>query len=120
MTWLVCELDGCNAHVGMGFDYHYHGDPFECMYSNIDYSFPASHPPLIAIGMDGLKVYGRHLSVAAEGYSIPLDICGGHSHGSYGYHYHSQVLRFNVTKNGNGLYVGQTITGAVAGPYQCL
>jgi hypothetical protein len=90
--------------------------------------------------MDGLKVYGiikfivfwsfyfllsnlcfkgRHLSVAAEGHSIPLDLCGGHSHGSYGYHYHSQVLRFNVTKNGNGLLIGQTITGAVAGPYQC-
>jgi hypothetical protein len=58
LTWTVCELDGCNAHVGMGFDYHYHGDPFECMYSNNDYSFPAAHPPLIAIGMDGLKVYG--------------------------------------------------------------
>ena len=29
------------------------------------------------------------------------------------------VLRLNVTKNGNGLLIGQTITGIVARPYQC-
>jgi hypothetical protein len=57
LTWTVCELDGCNAHIGIGFDYHYHGDPFKCMYSNNDYSFPAAHPPL-GIGMDELKIYG--------------------------------------------------------------
>ncbi len=52
LTWLSCEMDGCNAHAGKGFDYHYHGDPFhatsgKCMYSTSDYSGPTVHPPLI-------------------------------------------------------------------------
>ena len=100
LTWVTCEMDGCNAHVGQGFDYHYHGDPFgsKCMYDNLDYAFPAAHPPLIGFSLDGFSIYGRHLSEVAEGYSIPLDICGGHRHGSYGYHYHSQVRTFNATK----------------------
>ena len=27
LAWNACEMDACNAHVGKGFDYHYHGDP---------------------------------------------------------------------------------------------
>lgn len=23
LAWASCEMDGCNAHVGQGFDYHY-------------------------------------------------------------------------------------------------
>merc|ERR1711988_1971325 len=31
----ACEADRCMAHVGMGADYHYHGDPFgaTCLYN---------------------------------------------------------------------------------------
>ena len=51
-------MDGCNAHVGQGFDYHYHGDPFgsKCMYDNLDYVFPAAHPPLIGFSLDGFSI----------------------------------------------------------------
>ena len=59
------------------------------------------------------------MSEVAEGYSIPLDVCGGHRHGSYSYHYHSQVRTFNVTKTSLGLVVRQTYAGYIAGPYQC-
>lgn len=37
----------------IGFDYHYHGDPFgdNCMYSAKDYSSTTAHPPLIGYGL---------------------------------------------------------------------
>ncbi len=98
LAWRACEMDRCNAHVGKGFDYHYHGDPFgypdrPCMYSAADYNSTDSHPPLIGYSADGFPLSGRYLSENAPGYSVALDACGGHNHGSYGYHYHSQVLQ---------------------------
>ena len=54
LAWQMCEMDKCNAHVGKGFDYHYHGDPFgaegECMYSASDYNSTDAHPPLVRSG----------------------------------------------------------------------
>ena len=73
LTWLNCEMDGCNAHAGQGFDYHYHGDPFHstsgvCMYSTSDYTGGTTgHPPLIGLGRDGFPIYGRHLYSTQEG-----------------------------------------------------
>ena len=35
--WDSCESTLCNAHVGMGFDLHHHGNPGpseQCMYDN--------------------------------------------------------------------------------------
>jgi len=124
LTWTSCEVDACNAHVGKGYDYHYHGDPFsntagKCMYSPSDYQSTTSHPPLIGFGLDGFYLYGRYLNESAEGYSTPLDDCGGHSHGTYGYHYHSQVLTVKSSKNSNGLVVNQIYTAYIAGPYKC-
>ena len=34
-VWDVCEADKCNAHVGRGGDYHYHGDPVGTLGSKI-------------------------------------------------------------------------------------
>ena len=28
-----CSLDDCNGHVPIGYGYHYHGDPFNCVYN---------------------------------------------------------------------------------------
>ena len=41
---------------------------------------------------DGLKIYGRYLSTIAPGYSIALDVCGGHAHDEYAWHYHTQII----------------------------
>jgi len=114
LTWESCEIDHCNTHVGKGFDYHYHGDPFGdlCMYSAKDYTSIEAHPPLIGWGLDGFKIYGRRLSASAPGSSIPLDDCGGHTHDTFGYHYHSQV------KSMTGGTVGN-YTAYIAGPYKC-
>jgi hypothetical protein len=70
--------------------------------------------------MDGFYLYGRYLNESSEGYSTPLDDCGGHTHGSYGYHYHSQVLTMTVDRASNlGLTAGQTYYAYIAGPYKC-
>jgi hypothetical protein len=119
LTWLTCEMDGCNAHVGQGFDYHYHGDPYgaNCLYSSSDYS--NEHPPVIGLSADGFLIYGRYLNVSSQGYSIDLDICGGHNHDTFGYHYHAQVLTFTAPSSNLGLIAGQTVTGYIGGPYKC-
>lgn len=123
MSWTSCEMDLCNAHVGRGFDYHYHGDPFgsSCMYSQANYTGGSAraHPPLIGYGLDGFPLYGRHLSVDAPGYGNALDDCGGHDHtgtddpyAPQGYHYHAQIMEMPFQS-------GQTYVAYVAGPYKC-
>ena len=79
-AWSSCEMDGCNAHVGQGFDYHYHGDPFggnstTCLYSAKNYTSVDAHPPFIGYSLDGFPIHGRHLSTTATGASTPLDDC---------------------------------------------
>ena len=85
-TWANCEVDKCNAHVGQGFDLHYHGDPFgpQCLYSASSYANTSVHPPLVGYGADGYPIFGRHLSASAPGYSVALDECGGHVHTGIG------------------------------------
>lgn len=100
LTPEVCEVDSCNEHVGGGGGQpHLHGDPFgsshgtKCLYSVANYSSLTAHPPQIGWSLDGYSIYGRHLDYQAEGWpSNALDQCGGHSHGTYGYHYHTQVI----------------------------
>ena len=119
LAWGSCEMDGCNAHVGQGFDYHYHGDPFgggdpsnTCLYSASNYTSPTDHPPLIGLSMDGYSIFGRYLDTTAPGQSVPLDVCGGHIHaGMPDYHYHAQLLE------GSG--PGGSLVAYVAGPYNC-
>jgi hypothetical protein len=112
-----CEVDSCNEHIGGGGGQpHLHGDPFgtSCLYSAANYSSLSAHPPQVRpactlllpvcsplmaalaalqIGWayDGPFIYGRYLSTSAPGYSTALDNCGGHTHDSYAYHYHTQV-----------------------------
>jgi hypothetical protein len=119
LAWGSCEMDGCNAHVGQGFDYHYHGDPYgggtpnnECLYSASNYSSPSAHPPLIGISMDGYSIFGRYLDSTAPGQSIALDDCGGHIHPEIPeYHYHAQLLTSSAQ--------GGSFVAYVAGPYNC-
>ncbi len=124
-TWLSCEMDGCNAHAGKGFDYHYHGDPFhatagKCMYSTSDYTGGnTGHPPIIGFSRDGYLIYGRHLNSLNEGYSVALDNCGGHSHGTYGYHYHSQLLNQTFSATAYGYTAGNSYIAYLNGPYKC-
>jgi hypothetical protein len=60
----------------------------------------------------GFKIYGRHLDTINDGQNVALDICGGHSHSGFGYHYHSQVLELKTSENQNYFaYIG--------GVYQC-
>lgn len=119
-----CEVDGCNQHVGGGGGPpHLHGDPFGpgCLYTAANYSSLTAHPPLIAFNLDGYSTYGRHLSTLAPGYSDALDVCGGHSHGAYGYHYHTQVLRAQTSgygSNGNN-NAGTDYPLMTPGVYQC-
>jgi len=113
----ACESDKCTAHAGQGFDYHYHGDPFSniagrCLYSPADYD-STGHPPLIAFSLDGYNVYGRHLKTTDLGQTVALDDCGGHDHGTYGYHYHSQVIDVAATSKTKQFYA------YIGGPYKC-
>ena len=74
------------------------------------------HPPLWGFSLDGYNIYGRHLSSSNEGYSTVLDNCGGHSHGTYGYHYHSQVIEAYATA---GPAKGTTYAVFPPGVFQC-
>lgn len=90
-----CNLDSCNEHIGQGGGQpHLHGDPFgtNCLYSAANYSSVDAHPPLTGFSLDGPLIFGRYLSISAPGYNTSLDNCGGHSHGSYGYHYHNFII----------------------------
>ncbi|MEW5318335.1 MAG: hypothetical protein WDW38_009563 [Sanguina aurantia] len=120
-TWESCEMDKCNAHVGQGFDYHYHGDPYgaSCMYNSTSYT-PGGHPPHIGFSLDGPWLYGRHLAATDLGWSTTLDTCGGHTHDGMAYHYHSQVASLATDTSGaNSPPIGTAYTGYPAGPDQC-
>jgi len=90
-VWDICETENCNAHKGKGADYHYHGDPYgtRCLYSSA--SVENNHPSLYGFSLDGVPIYGRYTAESQDNQALPLDRCGGHTHGSYGYHYHSEV-----------------------------
>ena len=125
-----CEIDACNEHVGQGGGQpHLHGDPFgpSCLYSSASYTNATTgakdvtvHPPLIGFGLDGVFVYGRHLSTSAPGYATALDVCGGHTHGSYGYHYHAQLIVGTTDGRGApGIATGLTFPASTPGVYKC-
>lgn len=84
-------MENCNGHVGRGGDYHYHGDPYgsRCLYSAA--AEENNHPAIYGYSLDGVPIYGRYTKETQDSQSLPLDRCGGHSHGNYGYHYHSEV-----------------------------
>jgi len=112
-TWTSCEVDRCNSHSGKGEDYHYHGDPYgaKCLYSEADYgNSPATaHPSVIGFAFDGFTIYGRYTQAGQEGQGIALDVCGGHTHAPYGYHYHPELETATTTKL-DGTSVSGTIS----------
>ena len=93
------EITNTGIHVGRGLELHYHADGHSAtknnlnLYNNNDYVGYA-HPPLIGFGYDGIALFGiydpNHSTM--EGYNVPLDEFGGHTHAndiSLGYHYHA-------------------------------
>ena len=119
-SWEECSLDNCNGHVPIGFGYHYHGDPFNCMYNQSDYPLVTSHPPVIGFGLDGFLIYGRYLDIQAPGALIPLDICGGHSHAPYGFHYHAEVKKINATDYNQQIPYGSSYYIFLPGITNCI
>jgi len=121
-----CEVDACNEHVGQGGGQpHLHGDPFHstdgtCLYGPANYTSDSAHPPLWGFSLDGYNIYGRHLSANNEGYSTALDDCGGHEHGAWGYHYHSQVITaYTSTGAQRGVVTGQPYAVYPPGVFKC-
>ncbi len=74
---------------------------------------------MIGFARDGYLIYGRHLQSTNDGYSTALDVCGGHSHGTYGYHYHSQLLNMTFPSTANGITAGTSYIAYLNGPYYC-
>ena len=104
---------------------HLHGDPFHstdgtCLYGPANYTSDSAHPPLWGFSLDGYNIYGRHLSANNEGYSMALDDCGGHTHGAYGYHYHSQVITaYASTGAQRGVTTGAAYAVFPPGVFKC-
>ena len=135
ITLESCEVDSCNEHVGQGGGQpHLHGDPFsatagKCLYSAENYTDSSGnedltvHPPVIGFSYDGPLIYGRYLSNAAPGFSTGLDNCGGHTHGDYAYHYHSQIIQATTTNGNKGVSknsnTGKTYPAFVPGVFNC-
>jgi len=90
------EVTSTGIHVGRGMGLHYHADGHSFnanginLYNGSDYP-GHTHPPIIGFGMDGLALYGKYDDAFAEmdGYDVPLDELGTHSHEGYGVHYHA-------------------------------
>ena len=106
------EITDVGHHVGRGMGLHYHGDGYGAklttynktnnlyLYNDHDY-FGAKHPPIIGFGYDGIALYGIYNSEYSymDGYNVSLDNFGGHTHGEYGYHYHSHTVQNNSSNN---------------------
>ena len=81
-----------------------------------------AHPPLIGYGLDGVPIFGRHLSSSAPGANTALDDCGGHQHSGIGdpyivdntYHYHSFVSNISSLN-----YASYVYTAFLHGPFMC-
>ncbi len=105
----AAELSAQGMHSGRGLGVHYHADAFSAarsglnLYNAGDY-IDRSHPPIVSMGFDGVAGYGIYLAddTDSDGVEIALDEFGGHEHGEYGYHYHSQSRDEVVTGGGPG------------------
>lgn len=105
----AAELSAQGMHSGRGLGVHYHADAFSAagsglnLYNSDDY-IDRSHPPIVSMGFDGVAGYGIYLSddTDSDGVEIALDEFGGHEHGEYGYHYHSQTRNEVVVGSGPG------------------
>ena len=113
------EITTTGIHVGQGMGLHYHADGYSaksstnnlCLYNDNDYT-KRYHPPLIGFGLDGIALYGIYKSnySSMHGYKVALDSFGGHSHGNYGYHYHTHKVQNNTSNNIDTITDGSTAT----------
>jgi len=113
------EITSTGIHVGQGMGLHYHADGYSaksstnnlCLYNDADYT-NRKHPPLIGFGLDGIALYGIYKSnySSMHGYSTALDNFGGHSHGTYGYHYHTHIIQNNTSNNIDTITDGSSAT----------
>ena len=95
----VGEISTIGIHAGRGLAPHYHADAYSAtksgfdLYNDADYS-DYSHPPIVTLGFDGVAGYGiyRDGDTTSDGVDQVLDDWGGHDHGVYAYHYHSQTM----------------------------
>ena len=65
-------------------------------------------------------IHGRYLNASAPGANISLDICGGHNHAGYGYHYHTEVRKINATDSGQQIPLGTSYYIFLAGVTNCM
>jgi len=105
---ICAEITNTGIHVGRGLGLHYHADGHSAdstnnnlnLYNSFDYT-NRDHPPLIGFGFDGIALYGIYETdySTMDGYGVSLDNFGGHSHDSYGYHYHCHTVENNASNN---------------------
>ncbi len=79
-SYAIGELDVYGGHCGRGDDYHYHIAPVH-LQSVLGVGKP------VAWALDGYPIYGYTEPDGTP--RLALDADGGHSHGSWGYHYHA-------------------------------
>ena len=77
----IGELDAYGGHCGRADDYHYHIAPTH-LYAVLTPDKPC------AWALDGYPIYG-YLEPDGSAQQ-PLDVDGGHIHGTWGYHYHAR------------------------------
>ncbi len=114
---LNAEISPTGIHVSRGMNLHYHADGHSAniknniinLYNDFDY-INRNHPPLIGFGVDGIALYGIYESdySTMDGYNDNLDDFGGHSHDSYGYHYHCHTIVNDESNN-----IDTSLNGAV-------
>jgi hypothetical protein len=80
-SYNIGELDAYGGHCGLADDYHYHIAPVHLQ------SVVGADKP-VAWALDGYPIYGFNEPDGSP--QQPLDADGGHSHGSWGYHYHAR------------------------------
>jgi len=79
-SYAIGELDIYGGHCGRADDYHYHIAPVH-LQSVLGVSKP------VAWALDGYPIYGY---TEPDGSArLALDADGGHTHGTWGYHYHA-------------------------------
>jgi hypothetical protein len=80
VSYEIGELDAYGGHCGLADDYHYHIAPVH-LQSVVGVDQP------IAWALDGYPIYGYNEPDGTA--RLTLDGDGGHTHGSWGYHYHA-------------------------------
>ena len=84
VSYEIGELDAYGGHCGLADDYHYHIIPTHLLSA---FGGVLSNDKPVAWALDGYPIYGY---VEPDGSARQaLDTDGGHTHGSWGYHYHA-------------------------------